>query len=70
MGKSIDVQVTGGGTTIVMVKTLTKEAASWVKENVATESWQWLDNAFACEPRMVNDLIEGMRNDGLEVTCG
>lgn len=49
--------------TIVLVRPLTEEARAWVDENVSLESWQWRGDAFACEPRCVAALLEGMAEE-------
>jgi hypothetical protein len=64
--KQVDVLVTNEGT-IWMFTPLTDEAKEWVKENVPTESWQWMGNSFCCEHRYAPDLVEGMRGAGLVV---
>jgi hypothetical protein len=53
------------GSSIVLVRPCTKAAKAWVRENVSLEPWQWLGQAFGCEPRCVRALIEGAQNDGL-----
>lgn len=53
---------------IMLVVPLTPAAKEWVDYNLALESWQWMGNAFACEPRYAGDLAEGMTNDGLVVS--
>lgn len=52
---------------ITMVEPITETAKEWVRENVPLESWQWLGNRFACEPRMVTNLMNGMAEGGLRV---
>ena len=61
-----DVEIHNHGS-VVMVLPLTKAAMEWVQGNVSLESWQWLGGGFACEPRMVQNLIDGMENDGLTI---
>jgi len=55
---------------VVMVRPVSDAAKSWVKEHVQLESWQWLGGAFACDHRMVMDLVDGMVEAGLEVSDG
>ena len=62
----MDVRVIDHGS-VVMVAPLTAEARRFAEENVALESWQWLGDAFAVEPRYVGDLVDGMEAEGLEV---
>lgn len=52
---------------VTLVRPLTPAAHEWVDEHVPLEGWQWFGGAFACEPRYVDNLIEGMINNGLEV---
>ncbi len=52
---------------VCMVTPMSPEASEWVDQNVSLESWQWLGASFACEPRYVPSLIEGMHEDGLTV---
>lgn len=62
----VDVRVEDHGS-IVLVQPLTDAAREWVTGNVPLEGWQWMGGAFACEPRYVDNLLDGMRGDGLEV---
>lgn len=59
-----DFRVTNGGS-MFLVHPLTQECRDWLDENVQAESWQWLGNALAVEHRFIEDLVEGMQNDGL-----
>ncbi len=43
------------------------EASTWLDEHVTTPEQLWYAGALVAEPRYVEDLIEGMRDDGLEV---
>ena len=54
---------------VLIVHPLNDTAREWIETNVSLESWQMIGHsgAFACEPRMVRDLVIGMRNDGLTV---
>ncbi len=47
---------------VVLITPISEEAREWVAENMALEPWQWLGGGFACEPRMVGDLLEGFEN--------
>lgn len=62
----IDVLIEKHGT-IVLVRPLTDAAKEWVTDNVPLESWQWMGDAFACEPRLVENLVTGMTDGGLKV---
>jgi hypothetical protein len=61
-----DVVVENHGSVFV-VTPLSPEASEWVDENVQLEGWQWLGASFACEPRYVPSLIDGMHENGLMV---
>jgi hypothetical protein len=52
---------------VIMIHVLTDAGRIWVDENVGVEGWQWMGEAFACEPRFVADLIDGAEADGLTV---
>lgn len=53
--------------TIIMVEPVSQAAKDWFKEHVSTEEWQWMGDAFACEPRMFSDLLDGLINEGFLV---
>lgn len=61
-----DVTVTDHAS-VVMVTPHTQKARDWVDEHIELESWSWMGNSFACEPRHVDRLVAGMREDGLTV---
>lgn len=61
-----DVVVANHGS-VIMITPRTQAAREWVDENVGIEDWQWIGGAFACEPRMLGDLVNGMRDAGLGV---
>jgi hypothetical protein len=52
---------------VAMVRPVSDDAKIWVDENVALESWQWMGDAFAVEPRYLPHLIEGIQENGFEV---
>lgn len=52
---------------IAFMQPITDEARAWIAEHVQVESWQWHGDAFAVEPRMLPDLISGIKGDGLTV---
>lgn len=62
----VDVRVTYHGT-IYMVEVVTPAAQAWVNDNLELESWQWMGGSFAVEPRMMDNLLDGMREDGLRL---
>lgn len=55
---------------IFMVTPNTPQAQGWVTLSLSLESWQWLGNSFSVEPRYIEDLVQGMRNDGFSVETG
>ena len=62
----MDVKISNHGS-IIMVAPITEAARAWVDENLVLEGWQWLGAGFACEPRYLDTLVEGMTEAGLEV---
>lgn len=50
-----------------MITPMTAIGHCWVEEHVEIEPWQKFGASVACEPRCLNDLVEGMRQDGLVV---
>lgn len=63
-----DVAVANHGS-VCMISALTDAAKEWVNENVHLEDWQMFGAGvtFACEPRYVDNLIDGMQGAGLVV---
>lgn len=64
----VDLIVLNPGESAVMVLVATEAASAWVEENVELEPWQWVGQAFAVEPRMLDQLLEGAVADGLTVS--
>ena len=52
---------------IALFTPMTPEAHCWIEEHVEIESWQRLGASVACEPRCLEQLVEGMRDVGLVV---
>jgi hypothetical protein len=52
---------------VVLLRPRTPLAAAWIEEHVQSEDWQWIYGALAVEPRFVQAVIQGAREDGLEV---
>ena len=52
---------------IFIVTPHSSEAKSWLDENVSDDS-QWLGGGLAVEHRFIDNLVEGMQNDGLVMT--
>jgi hypothetical protein len=40
---------------------------AWKDEPVEVEPWQRTGASIACEPRYLDDLVEGIKEDGLVV---
>lgn len=60
-----DITVNGGGT-VYLVTPQTQRAADWVGENVAEEA-MWFGDSLVVEHHYIEDLVFGMREEGLEV---
>ena len=58
-----DVRVENHGS-IVIIQPLTAAAREWLQENT---NGMWWGGGLACEPRYVNDLLDGMGNEGLSI---
>jgi hypothetical protein len=52
---------------LAMVRCLTPAAREWVAANAEVEPWAWMGDAFACDPRMLEQLTAGMVESGLYV---
>ena len=52
---------------VALFTPMTAEAHEWIDENVHVESWQRLGASIACEPRYLDQLIDGMTESGLIV---
>ncbi len=63
-----DVKVSNHGS-LCLISALSDAAKDWVNEHVVIESWQMWDSglSFVCEPRYIDDLVFGMREEGLVV---
>ena len=56
-----------GSGSVVLVVPLTRKADRFTKARIYTEPWQWMGSGFACEPRMAQEILEGVRDAGLTV---
>jgi len=65
----MDVEVVNHGTVILFVGQ-SDEGRSWIAQNVEAEAWQWLGPDLAVDHRLAGGLIDGMVDDGLNVSCG
>lgn len=48
---------------IVLVRPLTEDVETWLIEHTADEA-QWFGNALVVEPRYVENLVEGLVEEG------
>lgn len=63
----IDVQINDQGTVVAFIFT-SINAKEWAKENLQTESWQWLgDSTLAVDHRFANDIISLLQEEGFVV---
>jgi hypothetical protein len=53
-----------------MFTPMTPAAREWVGENVEVEPWQYMGASIACEPRFLDNLVEGMVEAGLVINEG
>ncbi len=63
---SADVLVESHGT-VALFTPMTADARQWIDENVHVESWQRIGASIACEPRCLDQIVEGMQKGGLVV---
>jgi hypothetical protein len=59
--------VTGLGSSVVLLRPMTDAARAWADENLVLDQWQWFGGAIAIEHRYVENIVEGIRGDGMEV---
>lgn len=60
-----DITITHHGS-ITLVHPHTELAKTWISDN-AEPAAQFMGNSLACEPRYLDHLVQGMREDGLIV---
>jgi hypothetical protein len=65
-GDALDAKVENLGS-ICILQPLSSAGKAWTDENLAVESWQMTGGGIAIEPRMVQDIIDGMEAAGLTV---
>lgn len=53
--------------TVALLRPMTRLGGQWLHDNVSSEPWQWMGPALACEPRLVQPVIDGAEADGLRV---
>ena len=52
---------------VFLVRPLSDEAREYVQEYVYVEGWQWENDSFACDRRVLDDLLDGIEGYGFEV---
>jgi hypothetical protein len=65
--ENADVRCDAAGS-VVYVTPMTESGREWVADNLSLESWQWQGESFAVEHRYAQELVLGMRGDGLSVS--
>ena len=53
-----------------ILQPLSAAGAAWARENLAVEPWQMIGGGIAIEPRMIQNIIDGMEGEGLTVDAG
>ena len=61
-----DVLVENHGS-VALLTPMTPDARQWIDEHVQVEPWQWIGCSIACEPRSLEQIVEGMQESGLVV---
>jgi hypothetical protein len=61
---SRDVRLSFHGS-IVLLSPETEAARDWIEAHIDTETAQFWAGALAVEPRYLDPIVEGMREDGL-----
>jgi len=64
-----DVEVEDLGS-IVLLRPKSDAAREWIDENLQLEDWQWYEGGAAIEHGYADAIIEGMKDDGLNVVGG
>ena len=62
----LDAFLVGFGS-IVQICPMTDAAMDWLKANTQAEGWNWMGRNLCVEARYANDIVQGMRGDGLKV---
>ena len=52
---------------VALLTPMTSVAHQWIEEHVEIEPWQRVGCSIACEPRYMEQLIDGMQEYGLDV---
>jgi hypothetical protein len=51
---------------IVQIVPQTTYAHDWLKENVQAENWQWTGPSLAIDVRYLDDIVQGMKEEGID----
>jgi hypothetical protein len=62
-----DISVIASGYSMIVFQPLSPDGRAWLDENLQTESWQWMGSSVGVDRRYAGAIIDGMRDDGLEV---
>ena len=63
-----DISVRGVGSSIITIEPLTDLAREWIDEHIGPDNgYQPYYPKIVVEPRYLDDILEGMVNDGLEI---
>ena len=62
----MDIQVNNQGT-IILLTIMSEKGKKWINKHLQTEPWQWYGPSLAIDHRMAAPILEGMRDDGLEL---
>lgn len=64
--KIADLEVRNYGT-VALIEALTEAGRKWLHENVYADSWQWLGDRLAVEPRFAGAVMASAADAGLGV---
>ena len=53
---------------LLLLYPLSQSAKTWIEENLPSDAFQRFGNAIAIEHRYIWPILEGIQNDGLEVS--
>ena len=63
--QQVDFSVENHGS-IFLLRPITPSAFEWVREHIPDDA-QYFGNAVVVEHRYIEDIVDGIQNDGLEV---
>jgi hypothetical protein len=65
--RTVDFRVDNHGS-IVILHALTPAAREWADEHLPVDRLNWGQGGTVVEPRYIDDIVDGIRNDGLGVS--